>query len=178
MSLLDPVVHARLLADIEGVCAMANIPRHMLHSSASEYCGPSELEWLTNYPVNKASGKGLLMTGKFTNPSPETRMMAMAGAFLRNFVDARLIPLNSLLEMVEDKVDCDATVLLVPNLYLRQGGKTLPSWKMQQMYDHLLGRLTAGKLTVLYVEDMQAMAAEYGPAFLGHLTDHYREIHQ
>lgn len=176
MPMLDPIVHERLIADIEGVCTTANVPRYMLQLSATEFCSPPELEWLKAYAANRARGRGLLLTGKMSTPSPETRMMAMTAAFLRNFVDARLLPLNTLLQMVEDKVDCDPTVLFVPNLYLRQGGKALPSWKMQIMYDLLLGRLTSGKLTALYVEDMAAMASEYGPAFRGHLNDHYIEV--
>ena len=59
---------------------------------------------------------------------------------------------------------------MIPNLYLCSLGKTLPAWKIQTLFDLLLSRYTAGHLTVFYVEDMQALAQDYGPMFAGHLN--------
>jgi hypothetical protein len=101
-------------------------------------------------------------------------MMAMAAALLRNYIDARVITVQTLLEASEHHHEIpDPTVLLIPNLFVRQGGKGIPSWKMSLIYDLLLSRFTAGRVTVAYVEDMNLMAADYGALMAQHLKAGY-----
>jgi hypothetical protein len=100
-------------------------------------------------------------------------MMAIAAALLRNFIDARVVPLNTLLSSVDSGKPIDPTVLLIPNLFVRGGGKTVPAWKMQQAYDLLLQRSVSGKLSVVYVESMDGLKEGFGMVFGQHLEGHY-----
>lgn len=171
---LDPKTHARILADKENLARVANIPVSMLFESAKKYCDPAEIDWLTRFPVNRRMNRGLVLTGNHT-PPPEIKMMAMTAALVRNYVDARVITAQALLQSIEDgKGEVpDPTVMFVPNLFVRHGGKGLPAWKVQILYDLLLSRFTAGKVSVLYVESMDAMGAEYGHTFTGHFEANY-----
>lgn len=171
-TVLDNVRHARLLADLANICETANIPKSMIHQSAKEHCGPVEIDWLVNFNQYKEKGIGLLMTGLV--PMLDTRMMAITAALLRNFIDARMLPLNSVLDDKEKGELDQPTVLVIPNLFLRSFGKSLPAWKVQILYDVLLGRLVANKPTVVYVEDMSALEKEYGQVFVQHLHGHYK----
>lgn len=171
-AVLDKAYHARIMADAESLCEIANIPRSMLQHSAKEYCAPKEIDWLVNYPVMKDSGRGLVLVGEH-HPGPETKMMAMAGALLRNYIDARVVPLNTLLTSIEKGYPLDPTVMLIPNLFVKYGGKTLPSWQMQQVYDLLLQRHVAQRPTVLYVEDLNALEIAYGQVLAQHIRDNY-----
>lgn len=165
--------HDRLIKNLDAICHTANVPKSFLNKSAKEFCIGGELDWLTHFPINQREGRGLVLLGKHT-PPPDIKMMAMAAALLRNYIDARVVTVQTLLEAYESHNEVpDPTVLLIPNLYVRQGGKGLPSWKMQMIYDLLLSRFTAGKVTVVYVEDMKALAAEYGSLIVQHLEASY-----
>lgn len=171
---IDPVRHERLLADLDGVLARAHIPKAALFESAAGVCTETELYWLTEYRRNAEIPRGFVLVGqpKPDKPAPEKKMMAICGALLRNYVDAQVLSLNSVLEAMDsDPPDC--TVLLIPNLYLKQGGKTLPSWQMQRVYDLLLARLTSSQITCCYVESLEGLAADYGANLSSHLRDQY-----
>jgi hypothetical protein len=173
-AVIDPVRHERLLADLEGVLARAHIPKAALFESATGVLNEAELYWLTEYRVNAQIPRGFVLVGqpKPESPGPEKKMMAICGALLRNYVDAQVLSLNSVLESLDaDPPDC--TVLLIPNLYLKQGGKTLPSWQMQRVYDLLLSRLTSSRITCCYVESLDALGADYGHNLASHLRDQY-----
>lgn len=172
-SVLHPVVHQRLIADIDNICATANIPQAMIHRSAMDVLTPKELDWLRNVRFMQEQGRGLVLRGA---ADAETKIMAMTAAMLRNFIDARVIPLNTLLQQAEDKAVPTPSVLLIPNLYVRGVGRALPAWKVQIVYDLLLARMTAGKLTVAYVEDMDGLEKDYGQVFFAHLQSHYQIV--
>lgn len=172
--MLSPIYHARLLADADHVCQTAQIPKGMLQRSAKEYVTGPELEWIQNFPVHQRASRGLILVGHHT-PPPDIKMMALTAALLRNYVDARIVTVNTLISAHNDK-DAeipDPTVMMIPNLFIRQGGKGLPSWQIQIVYDTLLARFTAGKPTVAYVENMDALGKEYGSLMIQHLTTNY-----
>jgi len=171
--MLDAATHSRIIADISNVCRTANIPQNMLWQSATQYCSTVELDWLRHFNVNKKQGRNLLLTGNHM-VVPEVKMMSMAAALIRNFKDARLVTVNTIVDAHDDKVEIpDPSIMFIPNLYVRQGGKSLPSWKAQIIYDVLLDRLASSKPVVAYVEDLEAMGKEYGNSFVQHFKAHY-----
>lgn len=172
MTVLDPEKHARLIEDQDHICEKAGIPKSFIHKSCKEDLNPVELDWLVHYHRNRLEGNNLLLTGVSDVPV-EVKMMGMTASMLRNFIDARVIPLNTLFQMVEEGNSPECTVLFIPNLYLRMYGKALPAWKVQQVYDFILARFVAGKATVVYVEDPKALEQEFGPLFYNHLMNHF-----
>ena len=170
-SVLDAVRHARLLQDIEHVCVVANVPQKFVHTSMKNYCDATEIDYVVNFRLYRESFAGLILHGL---SSPDTRCMAIAGALVRNFIDARVIPLNSLLLAMESSVVPDPTVLVIPNLFVTQVGRGLPAWKIQAVYDLLLNRFSANKPTVLAVESLSGLAGAYGSTFASHLENNYK----
>lgn len=171
-SMLDPVRHARLLQDLEHVCTVANVPRMFVHQSMKAHCDAQEIDWVVNFRMYRETTAGLLIVGK---PNPDTRSMAICGALIRNFIDARIVPLNTLMDSIESSVVPDPTVLIIPNLFVTQVGKALPAWKIQQVYDLLLSRFTKNKPTVVAVEHSENLRTAYGQAFSQHLLAHYKQ---
>lgn len=172
-SILDPVHHQRLIQDMQHVCQTANVPPIYVHQSMRGVCTPTEISWVQNFRSHQAMGTGLMLLG---SESPEARIMSIAGALLRNYIDARVLSVTNLLSMRESASLPDCTVMLVPNLYLRASGKGLPAWKVQLLYDTLLSRMASGKPTVVYVEDIDALASEFGRVFADHLNQHYLTV--
>ena len=169
-SILDPVAHARLIRELLEVLRVANVPPQFVHSSAKSYCSETELDWLTNFHEQREAGvAGLAMIGV---EAPENRCMAICGALLRNFVDARLVPLNVLID--DPQAGMSASVLVIPNFYMRTYGKAIPAWKVQPIYDVLLARMTAVKPSVLFIESLKDMEAQWGPGMASLIKNHYR----
>lgn len=173
-SLLDPVEHSRLIADLEGICTTANVQQIYVHQSMSKFCSPTEIKWVADFRENRAMGVGgLLLTGVLGE-----RYQAIAGALLRNFIDARVVSVNQLVAASNSNgkhvVEIpDPTVLVIPNLFVSSYGKAMTSWQIQALYDILLGRLTSNRPTVAYIESVAGLSEAFGVVFAEHLTTHF-----
>ena len=134
---------------------------------------PKEIAWVKNYRKVREDFSGVIFEG---TKNTEARMSAICGALIRNFIDARFVSLNNLLSKSDFDHE-DATVLLVPNLYvLTHGGKPLTAWQIQHVYDLLLSRMTTGKQTLLYVENLESLGNDYGSVFQEHLSNNYQFV--
>lgn len=172
--ILDAVKHERLIQDIAHVQETANIPVQFITSSMKDHCPMNDVDFVVHYNKGKAAGiAGMVMVNQ---PNVDTRMMAICGAFVRNYIDARVIPLNTLMAMQEAGTLPSPTVLLIPNLFLTTVGKALPAWKIQIVYDMLLSRFVGGKTTILYVENLAGLEAAYGQVFVDHLKSNYKIV--
>lgn len=170
---LDPVRHQRLIANLPHVAETANVPQHMIRQSSKPYLAKEELDWLLNFRTYREKGQGLVITG-VQSIAPDMKMMAIAGALLRNFIDARVMPLLQVIQACESDEMPAPSVLLIPNLFVRSVGKAQPDWKVQMVYDLLLQRVVAQKPTVAYVEDFAGLEQTYGVLFGQHLQHHYK----
>ena len=166
--LLDAKEHSRIIADFERVCTVAGIQGHFMHESMKTYCGPIEVDWVTKFwGYKKAGVAGLALVGV---TRPDTRCQSIAAALVRNYVDARVIPVNTLIDSTMNGNHTPSpTVLLIPNLFLTALGKGTP-WRMQAMYDLLLERSTKGKPSVVYVESLSGLTQMYGEPFRDFLS--------
>ena len=173
-SVLDRKVHARLMADSVNVCSVAGVQIRYLHESMSQHCGPVELDWVRRFRLYESSGvPGLLLCG---SPNPDQRCQAIGAALVRNYIDARVMPLNTVLETVEKGGDMTQPhVLLIPNLYVSARGVALPAWKVQILYDVLLSRAVQSRSSVVYIESLEGLVTAYGKPLADHLNT-YRQV--
>jgi hypothetical protein len=168
-SILDPMVHGPLLADLAHVCETANVLPEFVRCSAKPFLTAAELRWVRYFKKHRKSGCGLVLTGKQAIP-PEIKFQAIAGVLIRNYVDARVISVHTLLSLVEDDELPVPTVLLIPNLYLASQSKALPAWRLHALHDLLIQRRCSAKVTVVYVEELTKMEIAFGPVFAQHVT--------
>lgn len=173
--ILDLEYHGRLIANVDAVLHTAGILPHMLWSRLSDYCTEPEVSWVRNIK-KQTSTCGLLLTGKSKTPV-EDRMMAIAGACLRNYVDARMMPVQDVLSLCKSDSMPSPTVLLIPNFCLDKGeGGDIPQWQVSSLLGLLLGRMARGHRTVLYVSSLAALEAHYGGTFRSHVEAHYQTV--
>jgi hypothetical protein len=167
-SLLDPQLHERIIADFERVCAIGGIQGHFLSESMAKVCGEDECAWVKKFWAHKKDGHpGLLLQGI---ARPDSRCQAMAAALIRNYVDARVIPLNTLIETMQNGGPPKPTVLFVPNLFMTALSKNMPPWRVQMMYDLLLDRSTNNRPSVVYIDDPKSLVKTYGEPFRDFLS--------
>lgn len=165
-SVLDPVRHARLIQDLDHIAKVAGVPIAYIKQSMVPFCDGTEIDYITNFRMYREIKPGLLLVGK---QNEEQRCFAMAGALLRNFIDARIVHMSQLLEMLESGDGVTPSVLIVPNFYDTEYGKALPSWKAGLMYDLLLCRAAESKPTILSVDSFHSMKVSYGLGISRHL---------
>ena len=175
---MDPVRHSRLLADLEGVSETAHIPQQYILHSMKTLCTPSDIEWVINFRKYRQDGvAGLILSGKDVG----SRSMAIGGALLRNFIDARIVTAKDLYNSgTEGKGHASEdvlkpTVIIVPNLFVESSGKALASWQVQAMYDVLITRFAANKPTVVGVESLLQLGSAYGSMFMEHLESNFKK---
>jgi len=165
-------VHDRLLQDIDYISTQTRVPVTMIKHSAADYISENQSAYIRGFRKLRVVEKGgsADMTGKQQHP-PEQAMMAMAAVLIRNFIDARVYPLQTVLD---EKVDTlSPTVLFVPNFQNSFIGKPLASHQIQRLYSILMDRLVHEKVTVLYVESVEQMVLQYGTAVGEFIQNNY-----
>lgn len=171
------VLDERIALKKDVLSEKGGFPPHYLERSMYEACGEVEIEWVKGYRRLPQSDAGLILVGLHEDIA--TRMMLIAAAFTRNFIQARVATLHQVLDSLEDKSDeyATCTVLLIPNLYVATHGKVLTGWKVGALHSLLTARFIAGKKTVLYVESFERMMTDYNSQALHDLLwDHYSHV--
>lgn len=177
-NLLKPEVHDRLVRDIENVAKGAGIPMSLIWTPLATNCGPEEVEYVRKLRHHASEGvAGFAYIGRKPAGPIATRMMAMAGAFLRNFVNARVMTVQEVLALSKDDKLPNPSVLLVPNFFIgKEQGGSIPAWQVSLLLGVLYNRQAEGLQTVLYIEDMDAMATQYGDVFKSHVMGSFVRV--
>jgi hypothetical protein len=171
--ILQPETHYRLAVDIPRFAQRARILPKFIYTSMVSICGQDEVAWFKSMNTHVDSGiAGLMFTGLI--PHVEDRMQAIAGACIRNFIDARVYTLQEVIEDQKEGSVPDCKVLLIPNFYLNtESGSKIAAWQSTSLLGLLYTRYQRGCQTVIYVENMTSMAKSYGGAFKAHFDEHY-----
>jgi len=169
--LMDRDHHDRLIADLPKVVEVAGIQPKFVWSRLSQYCSGTELKWVAN--IRSKDSNGLAYTGKTEVPI-EDKMMAITGACLRNYIDARMMSIQEVLARTKDGDMPFPTVLLIPNFFLnRLEGETVPSWQVSNLLGMLYARLSKDLKTIVYVGNMDELGKAYGLPIQDHITTHF-----
>lgn len=163
----DEHYHAPLLRAVESVVRDANIPEVALYQSMVGVCSEEEIEFMRGMRRHARGGiYGMVLEGRAA-VSPLDRFSLMAGACLRNYIAARVMTVQDVLEALENGNMPDPTVLLIPNFYVT--GSKLMDWQVSKLLGLLYSRQSAARQTVVYVSNLAAMTKAYGSAVQQHL---------
>lgn len=160
---LDDVIHKPLISNIENVAKAANVPVSMIWTSAKDFCLPEELNYITEVRRKSMTGvSGLMFTGE-SNSNIALRMRAMASFCLRNYIDAKVMPLHNVLLSLKKESLPSNTVLLIPDFFVEN--TKIADWQLSSLLGLLHSRQGGDLQTVLYIEDLDSMAVTYGAPF-------------
>lgn len=169
----DEQFHQSLIADIDNVARAANIPIDMIWAPMAQYCTQVEIDYVAALRRQSQSGNyGVVITAKRPQHSMITRFTAITGACVRNYVNARVMTLQDVLECIKASEMPTPTVLLLPNFYVgvKTGGR-VAEWQTQGLLSMLYQRQAEGLQTFLYVSSMKELEDYYGAAFCQHLRE-------
>ena len=171
---LDPTVHGRLVAEIDAAASFAGIQAKWIWTRLGDICSPEEVTWVKRFKFHKDEDRSMLAyVGRDSSTDPEVRMSAVAGALTRNFITARVLTVNQVLDTIKEGKPPLCSCLLIPNFFIEKSlGGGIAHWQSQVLHDLLLDRSTRGLQTVVYVTDMASLGAEYGKAIMKHIQSH------
>lgn len=174
---LNPEVHARLIQDIDNVAAVAGIPQHMIWTQMNDHCSKEEVEWVKDFRKHITDGEaGLVYLDHFKTPV-EIRMMSIAGALIRNYIDARVMPVQDVLNRLKNDTMPTPTLLMIPNFFIaKSAGGQIPNWQISSLLGLLISRYSKGLLTALYVQDEKTIVKEYGDPIAAHIFSYYHQL--
>lgn len=174
---LDPQYHSRLIADMENTCRKAGIPVAMLLQSCNDICSEQEVTFTRDLSTHASEGVyGLLYTGapKSGHTPVHVRMMALAAACVRNYINAQVMTVQDVLAQIKKGTVPSPTVLMIPNFFIsKEQGGSIPAWQSSELLSLLMNRQALDQQTYLYVEDIDLMAVQYGEIFKQHLSAHF-----
>lgn len=157
-------VHDRLVDDRAYYARLAGVEEAWLWQPLLPHVGPKEARWVREYRRLAGRGvRGVLYVGDAGEAA--TRMRAICGALVRNFVDARLRRLGEVLR--GDGGGCSA--LFVPDLAL--GPEGAPDWMRREAAGLLQERVAAGQQTVVYARDAGVIERSLGDVVAEILLD-------
>jgi hypothetical protein len=168
---LNPEVHARLVADIDRIALDAGIPKRWIWTPVADVLEDHEVEWLRTFRRQEKAGRAYI--GLSFTPDLETRMAAMAGALVRNFIRARVMTANQVIDALADKAMPHLTCLLIPNLYAESGQ---PQWRVNLLHDLLIDRRNRELQTVVGVTSVKDLERDYGASMASFIKSHYTPV--
>jgi hypothetical protein len=177
-NLIDQDVHGPLLRDMDRILSNANVPAGHLFTSMASYCTAEEIDYVRAIRRQTALNiYGLLYVGETPTLPVTDRMLAIAAACLRNYLSAKVMVLQEVLAALRADDMPSPTVLLIPNFYIGQHqGQKVPDWHVSNLLGLLYARQANGQQTVLYVQNVDRLAAVFSPALKIHLETHFKRL--
>lgn len=171
---LDEHYHAALLRNVDAVVRDANIPEAALRRSMVGVCSDTEIDYVKGMRRHTAQGiYGLVMFGLHPQTSPLERCHAIAAACLRNYIAARVMTMQEVLDALDERDMPAPSVLLIPNFYTGQDAGKISHWDIPALLGLLYTRQSSGLQTVVYVKDtspFDLLKKAYGESFVQHLN--------
>jgi len=170
---LKPMEHFQLVEDLHRFCLEAGVAEDYVTHSMLDYCnGFAEIDWMRNYPSHIEEG----CYGAVFVDSPKilTRMSAMVGCCLRNYIQARLTTVQTLISELKDGNLPIEDLLAITNFCLpKTKGGGIPTWQLPLLIGMLYERFAHKRYTVLYVSSMNDVKAQYGTVISQHIEDYF-----
>jgi hypothetical protein len=175
---LEKDLHAALLKAAGKVAQDAAIPEYMLYRSMTEFCSQEEVAYIRGLRQHSLRGIcGLVIVGKKASVPVSDRMMAMAAACLRNYISARLMTLQEVLDGLKGGDLPSPKVALIPNFFVgKADGGVVADWEIAPLMGWLYRRQADSQQTVLYVQSLEALEQAYGSSMARLLKKHYVNV--
>lgn len=162
---LNAQKHERLILDIDRYARRAGIAPQYIWTSAVQELSAPEVEYLQKCLMLAKNGTpGLVYEGA---GDPSERMAIMAGALVRAFVDARLMPAMQVFEYVGDGEYPEATVLLIPNFHVEAATGKYDTKKIAALGDVLCKRAVLGLPTIIKIDNAVSAGNRFGQQVAG-----------
>ena len=170
--IIDESAHEQLLADLAGYTRTAGIPEHFVWTSITKYCDKDEIDYVMDLKKSLAEctgeTNGMVYLGAIAKAPVNERMMSIAGVCLRNYINAKVMTVQAVLDaMKTGDLPNNVSVLLIPNFFDVECH--IAKWQISDLLGMLYQRQQEGKHTVVHVTSKEDLEKGYGNSFNKHL---------
>lgn len=177
--LISPAEHAPLLRDADRITRQAGVNLRFLFTPLLPTCSEEELDYvraLRRLPADNVYGLAYVGEGVLKGLNGRSgvadRMQAIAGVCLRNYVSVKYRVKDRLIADLREGDAPEDHVLMIPDFFIQ--GAT--DFGRAQLLGMLYARQSAGKQTILYVSDLNAMGVTYGKELKAHVDSYFVKI--
>ena len=168
MSLIDDEKYHRLRLALPDITRQSNVAQVYIENTAVGNVDREDLTYLKNYRQNISENKGGYL--KISNDC-HVKFLYMAGALIRNFIDARVCTIDQTLEL-----DSNPTVLFIPDFCtLSKDDRINAPWRLQELSSLIISRFDGKRQTILAVRDKEALLKHYGSSLYDFLLNNYEQ---
>lgn len=150
--------HKRLLDNLTEYAATAGIDQSWVYYSMNGTLPDDVIAWVRDYNMSKSSGL-IIKAGDAADCPMVCAASLIVAAFLRNYIDARVMSIHALVSETKAGRYEDPTVLILSNFAT---GDTLAKWEITTVSSILIERQLKGKRTVLFAKSMTVISSLYG----------------
>jgi hypothetical protein len=154
--------HPDILRDLDKFSRAANIMPKFILNSMVPYIKKPEIDLYTDFKIVMKNNSGVLYSGEIGDVY--TKFSAIAGFFVRNYVNARLVMSNQISMKGEDTRCLDCRIMLVPDFHISTN-EVMPTWRSSDLLSVLYHRASHHRPTVVYVENINTFYSSYGKLF-------------
>jgi len=171
-------VHRRLIQELPHLAKVAHIPEHLVYKPLSGFCTPEEVEWVRGVRSHPENGcYGMWYSVMSESPTIMERMQAIAAACLRNFIDARVMSMQEVINALSSDTMPEPTVLLIPNFWTGWKAENAGhKYKAERLGELLISRQLAGHLTVIYAENKSGLMGQVFGLEVAQLIAQFKQI--
>jgi len=172
-NVLSKEVHGRhFVENLERFAKAANIPVGMIVKPMSEFCDDKEIEFITKLRTRVDKGVyGFCYVGDhLTDPPVPTRMMAMAAACMRNFLDVKVRTIDNAISGDTDP----PTVLFIPDFCMAES--SIATWDIPKVFSLLIDRQAQGLITIVSCPSHDMLKKLYGQAIAKHIANYFTYV--
>jgi len=173
---LDPVIHERIIGNIDALAKRSNIPQTMITKSMVGVCTEEEIEYMKK--LKKISNLGTYAGFMFVgDPQATKKFQTICGFLLRNFMDGVVMSASEAVDSGK-QVALSCQVLLIPDFYRDVEGAGKMAWKADvlKLVSLLEQRRMSGGLTLIQIDTRQGVKESFGPTFLTMLDNNYFKL--
>ena len=168
--ILDRARHYRLIQQRHGIAQRAGLGAAFM-SAIWEPLPPvvsrNQRQWLVNTIYKQPSHLIVRGTGVYVAEC----FRALVGALIRNEIDARLMTVEEIVQIVMTDETLEADVLFVSDFAVLDEPRTEPV--KRKLTGVIRQRINAGLPTVVYSNDLNAISKIYGLAFSQEISAHF-----
>ncbi len=174
IGILSKEVHGKHFTEnLDRFAKTANIPVGMIMKPMSDFCGKEETKFVVDLHEHIHNDIfGLNFQGSSVDYPVPTRMMAMAGACLRNFLDARVRNLGQALAAGSGDL---GDILFIPD-FCGGNSSTVADWDIPKILSLLIDRQAQGLLTIVCSPGGIILKKFYGASIANHVAKYFGHI--
>ncbi len=165
MGVMSTEAHGALSRNPERWLKLCGIDIEHLTTKGSDALPAKVVEILRIYPEAKAQGcRGFFIGGKVSLDMAQH----ITGAFLRNLISVRLVPLADVIHLQTRGELERPTCLVIPDIY--EPATSIAKWEIKDLHAALYGRATSEYWTIGLTPDLAGCLEAYGQTFKGITT--------